>query len=256
MRSLLVSMALVSGIALGALPDARRDFRELSKEYSQEFSAFESKLEAQRKAGKDVSQLMKEWDPRPAFVEAFNEKAEEYQGQEGAVAFLFWVVQNDVGAGLELPPAAKQALSTLLTTHSASSSLQSSVSRLSGAISAEGNQRSFGIMNAILAEVSEGDVMLTTMLARGVIRVRIADRIPALSKPGDLDLALADFERVSQLGGKTTQAEEAQGFIFQLKNLRIGMQAPEISAADLDGINFKLSDYRGEVVMLDFWGDW
>jgi hypothetical protein len=32
--------------------------------------------------------------------------------------------------------------------------------------------------------------------------------------------------------------------------------APEISGQDLDGAPFKLSDYRGKVVLLDFWGDW
>ena len=32
--------------------------------------------------------------------------------------------------------------------------------------------------------------------------------------------------------------------------------APEIEAPDLDGVKFKLSDYRGKVVLLDFWGYW
>ncbi len=36
----------------------------------------------------------------------------------------------------------------------------------------------------------------------------------------------------------------------------VGNLAPEIEGADLDGVPFKLSDYRGKVVMLDFWGDW
>ena len=36
----------------------------------------------------------------------------------------------------------------------------------------------------------------------------------------------------------------------------IGMLAPEIEAEDIDGIPFKLSDYRGQVVVLDFWGNW
>ena len=35
-----------------------------------------------------------------------------------------------------------------------------------------------------------------------------------------------------------------------------GSLAPEIEGKDLDGAPFKLSDYRGKVVMLDFWGDW
>ena len=36
----------------------------------------------------------------------------------------------------------------------------------------------------------------------------------------------------------------------------IGNQAPEISGEDIDGVAFKLSDYRSKVVVLDFWGDW
>lgn len=35
-----------------------------------------------------------------------------------------------------------------------------------------------------------------------------------------------------------------------------GKPAPEIEGEDLDGHPFKLSDYRGKVVLLDFWGDW
>jgi hypothetical protein len=38
--------------------------------------------------------------------------------------------------------------------------------------------------------------------------------------------------------------------------LNPGDRAPEISGEDIDGTHFKLSDYRGNVVLLDFWGDW
>jgi hypothetical protein len=38
--------------------------------------------------------------------------------------------------------------------------------------------------------------------------------------------------------------------------LEIGRTAPDIEAGDLDQVVFKLSDYRGKVVVLDFWGDW
>jgi len=37
---------------------------------------------------------------------------------------------------------------------------------------------------------------------------------------------------------------------------RIGQPAPEIVGADIDGVPFRLSDYRGKVVVLDFWGHW
>jgi peroxiredoxin len=38
--------------------------------------------------------------------------------------------------------------------------------------------------------------------------------------------------------------------------LEVGNLAPEIEGEDLEGVAFKLSDYRGKVVVLDFWGDW
>jgi predicted Zn finger-like uncharacterized protein len=38
--------------------------------------------------------------------------------------------------------------------------------------------------------------------------------------------------------------------------LAVGNVAMEIDGEDIDGKPFKLSDYRGKVVVLDFWGNW
>lgn len=43
---------------------------------------------------------------------------------------------------------------------------------------------------------------------------------------------------------------------MKAKRFRVGSVAPDIQGPDLDGTEFKLSDYRGKVVMVDFWGDW
>lgn len=43
---------------------------------------------------------------------------------------------------------------------------------------------------------------------------------------------------------------------FQAERLQIGMEAPDIVGEDMDGVPFKLSEYRGKVVVLDFWGFW
>lgn len=48
----------------------------------------------------------------------------------------------------------------------------------------------------------------------------------------------------------------ATGAIFEMENLAIGQEAPDIAGKDLDGVEFKLSEYRGKVVVIDFWGDW
>ncbi len=48
----------------------------------------------------------------------------------------------------------------------------------------------------------------------------------------------------------------ADSALFELEHLQIGMVAPDIEAEDIGGTTFKLSDYRGKVVVLDFWGHW
>ena len=47
------------------------------------------------------------------------------------------------------------------------------------------------------------------------------------------------------------------GFIYlKSKAANEGDEAPEIQAVLVDGSPFKLSDLRGEYVLLDFWGSW
>ncbi len=51
-------------------------------------------------------------------------------------------------------------------------------------------------------------------------------------------------------------ADSAKAAIFELDKLAVGKSAPDIVDEDLDGKTFKLSDYRGKVILLDFWGHW
>jgi len=53
-----------------------------------------------------------------------------------------------------------------------------------------------------------------------------------------------------------TVAEVAKSSVFQIRNLGIGKTAPDISGEDIDGVSFKLSDYRGKAVVLSFWASW
>ncbi len=50
--------------------------------------------------------------------------------------------------------------------------------------------------------------------------------------------------------------DAAKGDLYEMRNLAVGKVAPDIEGADLNGVHFKLSNYRGKVVMLGFWGHW
>lgn len=51
-------------------------------------------------------------------------------------------------------------------------------------------------------------------------------------------------------------ADVAAGALYEMEHLAIGSVAGEIEGEDLHGNPLKLSDYRGKVVVIDFWGDW
>ena len=48
-------------------------------------------------------------------------------------------------------------------------------------------------------------------------------------------------------------AERVQTELYEIRFLSIGKKAPDIEGDDQDGKHFKLSDYRGKVVLLYFW---
>ena len=65
----------------------------------------------------------------------------------------------------------------------------------------------------------------------------------------------ADYADLEDARGRA-YPDVAEGLVFSRKQLVVGLEVPEIEAADTQGVMFKLSDYRGKVVLLDFWGNW
>lgn len=64
------------------------------------------------------------------------------------------------------------------------------------------------------------------------------------------------FADAARLAEGTDASERIGAPAFEKERLQIGMQAPDIVGEDVDGVAFKLSDYRGKVVMIDYWGFW
>ena len=68
----------------------------------------------------------------------------------------------------------------------------------------------------------------------------------------------AVFEQAAEKYGdvkldRETIADRAKAELFEIRHLSVGKEAQEIEGEDQDGKRFKLSDYRGKVVLLDFW---
>jgi hypothetical protein len=67
-----------------------------------------------------------------------------------------------------------------------------------------------------------------------------------------LEQAVDKYGAVKLPGGDTV-TERARAALFEIRNLSVGKQAPDLEGEDQDGKRFKLSDYRGKVVVLDVW---
>ncbi len=78
-------------------------------------------------------------------------------------------------------------------------------------------------------------------------RARIVKEVEAL-----LEEAVAKYGDVKLPFGGTV-GDNAGDEIFEIRHLAAGNEAPDIEGEDQDGRRFKLSDYRGKVVLLDFW---
>ena len=62
--------------------------------------------------------------------------------------------------------------------------------------------------------------------------------------------------RAGRPKGDGTVGHLARAKLNEVRRLAIGQPAPEIEGKDVDGKIMKLSDFRGRIVVLIFWGSW
>lgn len=74
------------------------------------------------------------------------------------------------------------------------------------------------------------------------------------TKPEHKELALATYKELIAAYPKSADGEKAKGILFQLLQLQVGMTAPEVTTSDVDGKEFKLTDSRGKVTLVLFFG--
>ncbi len=249
-RAVLFTIALGVILPTGAVAqdeqssDAAKELKSLQAEYTEASQAF-SKAYSAAKTDEERSKIIAEIYPAPKFAPQFFAFAEKYPGTEEALTALTSAMQY--AQDLELRDKATEVI---LKDHIESKGLMNVLS-----FWMYDNSKQDAIQK-VLDENPHKEVkgVATYVLAKQTMR-SAGNNEAAQQKATELFKQVASDYGDVEMRGRTLK-EIAGADLFEATRLQIGMEAPDIEGQDIDGVNFKLSDYRGQVVVLDFWGDW
>lgn len=217
-------------------------FRAAQMELSKAFRAAKTP-EEQLALRKKMSTIGVDYTPQ------FMKLAKAHAADPVAVDALSWII---TGASRFGGKGADEALQLLAENHIKNEKLAVICERLRNS-SLRG---AVGFLETVLEKSPHHDAQGHACYSLAYKLKRSAGNTPAnLAKAEALfDRLATEFAdvktRTSTLGTVATSE------LFEIRNLSVGKPAPEILGQDIDGVEFKLSDYRGQVVVLDFWGHW
>jgi thiol-disulfide isomerase/thioredoxin len=240
-----------------------KEFLALVKEWEDAVDGYANAMDmaqtvAERKKAQKKLPRFAEW------AQQFLDLAQKHKTTGAAVDALTWVLITAAPGEATPSPATaairKKALQSLVQDHFQKKELGNVCQRLAKKPLPECN----ALLKAALEKHGQEEVRglagyaLAISLANQAAQARRAGRPEAKQY---LDKAIERLEEVRQKYrqipcGSTTLGEAAQTKLHELRYLTQGRQAQEIDGTDLGGKKLKLSDYRGQVVVLFFWADW
>lgn len=241
---------------------ASEAYRALLKEYGDAEEAFNKAIQ-EAKTPEQQTRVFQEKYPKPKeYTGRFLAIAEKHPQAPEAIDALVWVATHAVGQ-----PDADKALTLLRRDHVASGKL--------GPLCQQLVYYQIPASEPFLREVLEKNpnpeiqgtacyALACTLKSRAehpqgglanLFRPRPEGAKPPAAEAEELfDRVIAKYGDVKY--GRGTLGASAKGELFEIRNLAIGKTAPEIEGQDIAGKPMKLGDYKGKVVVLDFWGNW
>ena len=259
MRALLLGVfaclfACPMGAQVAADPKARYAALEdtyrawVAAEQKKQKEAVDKALAEAKSGGRSAIPAMRmRFPPTDEHLFSFQAAARDHAGTPEAVPFLMWIVKfgepDSAASGL--------ALGTIMAVHDESEALSELPGLLKRFKRALGADAVVAMLRRIEDQSSSAEVSALAVLARVEDVVKSAPTDSAAYKAAREDLMFA----ASSVNDTELRAR-MEGTVAAREGLGVGAEAQDIVGVDLDGVGFKLSDYKGKIIMLDFWGDW
>jgi hypothetical protein len=252
---ILMPVALVAILLVPPLlaeDDVAAQVKQISDAYAKDYQKLVSDYQAEKDAKKKQEIVAKQLPTlSKTYTDKFQKLADMHAKTPAAVDPLAMVCQL-AGRSPEGQAIVAKAKATLLADHINDAAFAQAVSMWS---------RDDAKLAMFAKESKSRDVQglaLYFQMSKAKGR-ELSEKNVAIVKPM-MERITSEFGDVKMVypGGmvRGTLADLVDNELFAFENLRIGKVAPEVVGDDLDGVEFKLSDYRGKVVVIDFWGDW
>jgi hypothetical protein len=216
------------------------------------------KAYAEWKALADKVTSQKEYDavaekiPGDAFLDEIEVVAQEAKGTDTAARA--WVRYAKIAASLRSTNQVAKAVKILVEDHVTSPQIADVPEMLGGAFKPAKAEE---LLRRMIEKSPERSVQASSMLALGMRLMNEKKPTPERVAEGR---ALLEKVRKDYAGIKSSRDEEyaavAGAQLYELEHLQIGQTPDDFETVDENGVKFKLSDYRGKVVVIDFWGNW
>ncbi|MCA8952381.1 MAG: hypothetical protein KDE27_22920 [Planctomycetes bacterium] len=229
--------------AKAAYEELDRAFASAIKEWREE--ALRQMAEAQK--NKKPRPSIADNPPIPKFIERAQQSAMQYAGEDGAIPFHGFVLKY---AQPQQAEAAKKAIVTLTLDHAASAAIDQVLPYIGAAAELGAKDAVLELCGEVIDANESATAKAAALIERGKLRLADAEN------DAERDAAKADLEQVGKVTNDEALVAKAEDALFELRHLQVGCEVADIVAKDVDGVEFKLSDYRGKAVLLDFWGFW
>lgn len=220
------------------------EHEKLMEEWQAKAKEARAKALAAKEAGEPIPAMPMRPDVTPLIARAQG-AAKDYAGTDDAVPFLVFVIER--GAERDATIAAFETLADKHLNHTGLVQVAQTIVYLPRMASEEQAQ---GLLEK-LARSKVPDVHAAALLGKHQQTIEKADRNGEAYKTARAELLEAAKGEISD-----DLKSDIRELIDTREKFGVGNIAPDIEGTDLDGVAFKLSDYKGKVVFLDFWGDW